>query len=61
MPLGPEKVNVIQGALEASNVVPILEMTRMIEVLRSYQTTQKMVGTDHELRRKAIREIPAVS
>lgn len=61
IPADPEKFYVVQGALEASNVEPILEMTRMIEVLRSYQTTQKMVGTDHELRRKAIRDIPAVS
>jgi len=60
-PANPDKFYIVQGALEASNVVPILEMTRMIEVLRSYETTQKLVGTDHELQRKAIREIPAVS
>ena len=45
---------VVQGMLEGSNVEPILEMTNMIEVQRSYQSTQRLLDTDHELRRKAI-------
>ncbi len=38
----------IQGALESSNVNPILEMTRMIDVLRSYQATQNMLKDEHD-------------
>jgi len=34
---------VAQGALERSNVSPILEMTRMIEIARGYEAYQKLV------------------
>ncbi len=43
--------------LESSNVEPILEITSMIEVQRSYQSTQRLLDTDHELQRKAIDRI----
>ena len=59
--LSPEETRVQQGALETSNVNPILEMTRMIDVLRSYQSTQKLAQTDHDLQRRAIRDIAAVN
>lgn len=55
-----ENTHVEQGALEASNVNPILEMTRMIEVVRSYQSAQRMMDTDNELLRKAIQDITAL-
>jgi flagellar basal-body rod protein FlgF len=44
----------IQGMIENSNVVPIVEMTRMIELSRSYQSSQKLMQDDHERLRKAI-------
>lgn len=37
-----------QGMLEGSNVNPVLEMTRMIDVLRAYQATQSMLRDEHE-------------
>jgi len=46
-----------QGALEASNVQPVLEMNRMIEILRMYQSTQTMLNTDHELARNMIQKL----
>jgi flagellar basal-body rod protein FlgF len=55
--LEPQEVVVEQGMMERSNVVPILEMTRMIDVMRSYKSTQKLMNTDHDLKRKAIRDI----
>lgn len=39
---------VVQGAIENSNVNPVLEMTRMIDVLRSYQATQSMLKDEHD-------------
>lgn len=59
--LDPDETRVQQGVLETSNVNPILEMTRMIDVLRSYQSTQKLTQTDHDLQRRAARDIVAVS
>ncbi|MDP6429717.1 MAG: flagellar basal-body rod protein FlgF [Rhodospirillales bacterium] len=59
--LKAEETRLQQGVLESSNVNPILEMTRMIDVLRSYQSTQKLSKTDHDLQRRALREIAAVN
>ena len=38
-----ENVTMIQGALEQSNVSPVLEMARMIEVQRAYEAGQSML------------------
>ena len=46
-----------QGMLEGSNVVPVLEMTRMIEILRDYQSTMKMVSSEDERQRGAIQKL----
>lgn len=43
-----ENPQVLQGMIEASNVQPVIEMNRMIEVLRSYQAMQNILQADHE-------------
>jgi flagellar basal-body rod protein FlgF len=47
----------IQGMLEGSNVNSVLEMTRMIDVLRSYQSTHKLLQGEHERQRNMIRQL----
>jgi flagellar basal-body rod protein FlgF len=42
------------GAIERSNVKPVIEMSRLIEVNRSYSSVAGMVGRMDELRRTAI-------
>ncbi len=59
--IAPEEIRVLQGTIETANVQPILEMTRMIDVMRSYQRSQNLTKTDHDLKRRAIRDIAAVS
>lgn len=54
LPTPVEDIKVVQGMLEKSNVQAVLEITRMIDVMRSYQSTQRMVDTGHELQRRAI-------
>lgn len=48
---------IVQGALEASNVNAIEQMTSMIEVLRSYTSANKMIETAEDMKRKAISTI----
>lgn len=48
------ETQVQQGVLEQSTVQPVLEMTRMIDTMRAYQQTQKMIDTEHERVRSAI-------
>lgn len=45
---------VIQGAVEHSNIEAVVEMTRMMEAMRTYQHAQKMVDVEHERQRRAI-------
>jgi flagellar basal-body rod protein FlgF len=40
--------HVIQGTLEGSNVQPIIEMTRMIDVQRAYENAKKLVDSEDE-------------
>lgn len=49
-----ENTNVLQFMLEGSNVQPILEMNKMIEIVRNYQQTQRLLQTDHERQRNVI-------
>lgn len=56
-----ETVRVVQGMLEESNVQPIAEMTRMIEIQRQYASTQRLIETEHERQRQAITKLARVS
>ena len=48
------KSSVIQGMIEGSNVQPILEITEMMNAMRSYQHAGKMIESEHERQRRAI-------
>jgi flagellar basal-body rod protein FlgF len=48
---------IVQGALEGSNVNAVLELTRLIEVTRAFEGTQKMLETHHELARRAVERL----
>jgi flagellar basal-body rod protein FlgF len=60
-PIPVEQPKIIQGALESSNVQPIVELTQMIEVMRSFQASQKLIQDDDEAKRKAIRTIAGIA
>ncbi len=45
---------VIQGSLEGSNVEPVLELTRLIDVHRAYDRTRKMVEQEDERMKRMI-------
>ncbi|WP_341701913.1 flagellar basal-body rod protein FlgF [Ferrovibrio sp.] len=53
----PASSTIVQGAIEASNVEPITEMTAMIEVVRQYQSTQSLLDAEHERMRTAIQRL----
>lgn len=42
------------GAIERSNVKPVLEMTRLMEVSRSYQSVAALIGRMDELKRSSL-------
>lgn len=50
----PEDTRIVQGALEQSNVDGVFEVTRLIEITRSYESVSKMLKDADELRQQAI-------
>ena len=46
-----------QGHLEGSNIKPVVEMTRMIETLREYQTVARVMERENERLRSAIQKL----
>lgn len=54
-------VRVAQGKLEGSNVQPILEMTRLIEISRQYQSTQRLLQDEHNRQRDLISRLAGTS
>jgi flagellar basal-body rod protein FlgF len=52
-----EDAHLVQGAIEGSNVRAIVEMTRMIEISRAYESASRMVNNDDTLRKSAIQTL----
>lgn len=52
-----ENTFVMQGMIEGSNVNAVLEMTRMIDVSRAYQSTQRMIQNEHDRQRGMIQTL----
>lgn len=53
--------NVIQGAVEQSNVKSVVEMTRMIEVTRHYTQVASLLQQQGDMRRQAIERLAEVT
>lgn len=60
IPVEKGKINLIQGSVETSNVQAVSEITRMIEVMRKYQSAAQLTQTEDELTRKAIDQLSRV-
>ena len=53
-PLEAADSSVVQGMLEGSNVIAVAEITRMIELLRSYQAANQLITTEGKREQQAI-------
>ena len=51
---------VIQGAIEGSNVNPVLEVTRLIEISRAYESAARIVSGADDLRQRALQRLGQV-
>jgi flagellar basal-body rod protein FlgF len=61
MPATPStKSTVVQGALEKSNVRPIIEMSRMIEISRSYATIANLLQSEGDLHKTSLQQLSDV-
>lgn len=60
-PQPPANARVLQGVIEKSNVRGVIEMTRMIEVSRTYTNIANILEKQGELRRTAIERLAEVA
>jgi flagellar basal-body rod protein FlgF len=56
-PIPGARGSLVQGALEGSNVKGVLEITRLIELTRAFEGTQRMLDTHHDLTRRAVERL----
>jgi flagellar basal-body rod protein FlgF len=59
-PNAPKNARVIQGAIEKSNVRGVVEMSRMIEITRSYSEIANMIKQQSDLGQSAIDKLSEV-
>jgi flagellar basal body rod protein FlgG len=55
-----ERPNVIQGAIEKSNVRSVIEMARMIEVSRAYTEVASIISQQNDLRKNSLQQLAEV-
>lgn len=60
VPVAKGKIALVQGSLETSNVQPVAEITRMIEVMRKYQSAVQLTDNEDDLTRKAIDQLSRI-
>jgi flagellar basal-body rod protein FlgF len=53
-------VRVHQGMIERSNVEPVVEITKMIDVMRAYQASTEMTKASEDLLKRAIEQLGIV-
>ncbi|WP_296598526.1 flagellar basal-body rod protein FlgF [Phenylobacterium sp.] len=56
-PQQAETAKLRQGHLENSNVKPVLEITRMVEVSRAYESTARMIDNAADLSRRSVERL----
>ena len=56
-PTTASSAEIRQGMLEESNVQPVIEISRMVEVMRSYQSTATLTQSQEDLMRQAIDQL----
>jgi len=60
-PVPPDlTVRLVQGSIEKSNVRPVIEMGRMIELSRAYTEVATLLQSQAEMRRSSIEKLAEV-
>ena len=57
VPQDAEDTRLVQGMIETSNVEPITEMSRMIDISRKYESAQRLLQAEDDRLRSAIQTL----
>lgn len=60
-PTAPETISLVQGMIEKSNVNPVVQMTKMIEIQRAYERTSSMLQKMDDMKQSAIGKLAQVA
>jgi flagellar basal-body rod protein FlgF len=60
LPKSASAATIEQGAIERSNVEPVVEISNMIEIMRAYQATTSLTESQEQLKRNAIDRLSQV-
>ena len=60
-PRDVEAPQVVQGMVEGSNVQGVVEMTNLIDIMRNFETVQRMVESEHDRQQKTIQTLGQIS
>jgi len=55
------RTEIHQGMLEGSNVVSVTELTQMLDIVRRYESAQKILESEHDRARRAIDRLGRVA
>lgn len=61
LPQAADNISVTQGSIEKSNVNPIVQMTKMIEIQRAYERTASMLEKMAQLKTQSINKLSQVA
>ena len=53
----PSKTRILQGAIEGSNVQPVLQMTSLLQASRNYEALTRAMRAEEDLRSRAIQKL----
>ncbi|MEO0411766.1 MAG: flagellar basal-body rod protein FlgF [Pseudomonadota bacterium] len=59
-PIDPIDAKIVSGMIEGSNVQPLVEMTNMMKVMRSYQSVNNLTEKFEEMRTNSMRSLGRV-
>ena len=59
-PVADASRNIVQGSVEKSNVRPVVEMSRMIELTRAYTEVANILQQQNDLRKNSIQQLAEV-
>ena len=48
---------VVQGSIERSNIEPVVEMTRLMEIQRAYERAINLMSGEDDLRRDTLQKL----
>lgn len=61
IPADVENPTIVQGMMESSNVQGVVEMTRLIDIMRHFDMAQRMIESEHDRQQKTVQTLGQIA